>query len=135
MDMTETMTKSLEQDEALYALKSIQSLQDGSREIQRDYLTQVKRLPAMVLSNGLGHSLAFLLAKDKESESSVYYSLFKHIADWLTEQKVYPAEGDIMKHMMEGTMTQYIEAQSYVMRILTWLVRFAKAYLSSEEAT
>lgn len=133
--MTETMTKSLEQDEACHALKAIQSLQDGSLENQRDYLTQITRLPAMVLSNGLGHSMAFLLAKDEKSKSSVYYVLFKHIADWLTEQGVYPAEGDIMRHMMEGNMTQYIEAQSYVMRILTWLVRFAKAYLSSEEVT
>lgn len=130
--MTETMTKSLEQAEALYALESIQGI---GAEIQRDYLTQIKRLPAMVLSNGLGHSLAFLLAKAEKSKSSAYYILFRHIADWLTKQGVYPSEGDIMKHMMEGTMTQYIEAQSYVVRILTWLVRFAKAYVSSEEVT
>lgn len=133
--MTEASRNSLEQQEAIYALEKVKDIQEEN--ISGEYFRQVKRLPAMVLTNGLGHSLAFLLAsaEGKSRDNSGHQALFEDIAGWLHELEVYPNKGEVLNHMMKGSMSTYIEAQNYVMRILTWLVRFANAYLDSEEGS
>ncbi len=131
--MNESSRNSLEQQEAMYALQSVKKVRE--EDTSEDYFIQVKRLPAMVLTNGLGHSLAFLRSKaaNKSADKSGHRALFDDIAGWLQEIEVYPSEGEIMEHIMKGSMNKYLEAQSHVMRLLTWLVRFANAYLESGE--
>lgn len=131
--MSGSSRNSLEQQEAMYALASVKDIQ--AKKASGDYFTQVKRLPAMVLTNGLGHSLAFLRSKagKNSAEESGHRALFDDVAGWLQELEVYPSEGEIMEHILKGSMSKYLEAQSHVMRLLTWLVRFANAYLESEE--
>lgn len=125
--MPESIIRSLEQEEALFALQCVESVKRDNKK-ESEYLSLVNRLPAMLLTNGLGQTLAFLQAKDEEHHKF----LMNHITTWLTKERgVYPTDGNMIKHLMENDMNTYINAQQLTLRLLSWLVRFAKAYLKS----
>jgi CRISPR-associated protein Cmr5 len=127
--MSKSKLRSLEQEEALYALQCVESIEKDSKK-ESEYLSLVNRLPAMLLTSGIGQTLAFLQAKGEDHHNL----LMTHITTWLTKERgVYPAEGSIIKHLMENDMNAYINAQQLTLRLLSWLVRFAKAYLKSEK--
>jgi CRISPR-associated protein Cmr5 len=67
--------KSLDQERAAYAWKCVQSVKDK----QKDYKNLAKSLPALVMSNGLIQTLAFLKAKEKQEH---HLTLGAHIVAW-----------------------------------------------------
>ncbi len=134
--MTASKERSLEQKEALFALQCVGRIRSkNNKELESNYFIQIKRFPAMVLTNGLGQSLAFLLARtDKNSsESSGHKALYNDIAKWLVANDIYPKEGTIIEQLMKNDMNKYMQAEQFTLRFLSWLVRFAKAYLSSDK--
>ena len=125
------MSRTIEQDRAKYALEQVTGF-DGDKA---EYSTLIKRLPAMILNNGLGQALAYLLAKnegktgkDEKSSGTLYAQLQK----WLLDMKVY-SDGDLLKLLMNGDRKQYIHAQHETLKLLTWMKKFAEAYLPKAE--
>lgn len=68
------------------------------KDVQKDYRSLVRKLPAMIRMNGLGQALAFLLAQEKKTAKEIRQFnigqsgkeklgadglLYKHLEEWL----------------------------------------------------
>jgi CRISPR-associated protein Cmr5 len=121
------MSRTIEQDRAKYALQQVTGF-DGDKT---EYSTLIKKLPAMILNNGLGQALAFLLAKNEGNtgkDEKPSRTLYAQLQKWLLDMKVY-SDGDLLKLLMNGDREQYMHAQHETLKLLTWMKKFAEAYL------
>lgn len=105
--------RNLEQDRAKFAHEVISEVKKENKEIQKKYSSYVKSSPVLILSNGLGATLAFYLSKMKlkkdtdyrfvkselekhrrkeknafedKTERVAYAYLYYHISEWLAEK-------------------------------------------------
>jgi len=137
------MTKTLDQLRADYALQKIRRWLDESGKViqtkhAEEYARFVRRAPSMVLTNGLLQTLAFLLAKAGDEAQASSQQLYKDLSDWLlgpkTEERperVYTdgSEKELIRAIMKGTRAHYIQARIAALGLLTWMAKFAEAFL------
>jgi len=85
-------------------------------------------LPSMILQNGFGQTLAFLLSKGKDK----HLAAFEIIALWLVNRKfISPSNQqlDILNQISKMNQAQYLQAQRETLAMLEWLKRYANAAL------
>jgi len=118
--------KSLEQIRAKHAWKFIENV----KEKKGDYLTAMRKLPAMILTSGLGQTVAFYLSKKNEHQN-----IINRVAEHLS--KVMGIEGitcgtDLLKKIMQSNHEEYIILSREALKYATWLKRLAEAELEGE---
>jgi CRISPR-associated protein Cmr5 len=91
----------------------------------------VKRLPALILTNGLGQTLAFLRAKG-QGTGNAPQTLYQHVSEWVMDQ-VGPGTGSALEWLLKQDSVTYRRATTESLAFLNWLKRFAEAELKSEE--
>ncbi len=123
------MSNTLEQERAKYALKVVTGFKSSNAG---KYSTLIKKLPAMILNNGLGQALAFLLADDKGERKEPSWHLYKCLQKWIiAEQHIYT--GNLIDSLMNEDRAKYMHAQHETLKLLTWMKKFADAYLPKAE--
>ena len=129
-------SRTREQDRARYALACVNRRKDSPQA--KDYAIQVRSLGTMVLQDGLGQALAYLLSKSQESLA--HRALYDDLQDWLTGpakdgqgERVYHATTDLIDALMTGSRREYQLAQRSSLLLLTWMKKFADAYLPKGE--
>jgi len=137
-------SQTLEQVRARYALKQIQKHVPAPGKKPDDdtkaYATRVRSIPTMVLQNGLGQAMAFLLADAAGDLNKPSGRLYQEIQDWLCgprdkdwPERVYIGSSDLMQALFEGTRSEYQRAQEVSLALLAWMRKFADAYLGKGE--
>ncbi|MBI4497300.1 MAG: type III-B CRISPR module-associated protein Cmr5 [Chloroflexi bacterium] len=129
--------QTLEQQRALYALQTVQ--RHAQDKYASQYGTLVRSLPSMVLQNGLGQALAYLLAATggKGVQAQAARALYEELQDWLgpvshqseRPDQVYREGTDLMAALMAGSRAEYQQAQQTALALLGWMRKFADAYL------
>jgi CRISPR-associated protein Cmr5 len=105
-------------------------------EWNEKYVSYVKGLPAAILMNGLGQAAATLLAASAGNYEKPHFVLYMHLQQWLCREgdsSPYPGENDLMRAITQGGREQYLRAQAEALAWLTWLKKFATAYLSKQD--
>jgi CRISPR-associated protein Cmr5 len=136
-------SRTMEQERALFALEQIKNSEtaagDDSKKL-RKYATFVRRLPTMVLQNGLGQTLAFLLADAEGNDGEPSKWLYDQLQEWLLgapvdnrPERVY-SNGDLIKELVKGSRDNYRRAQIGALGLLSWMRKFADAYLPKGES-
>ncbi len=119
-----------EQKRAAYALENIQILFNNLNKETANFLVG---LPTMILVNGLGQSMAFLLSKkDKDMK---YENGFIVIKNWLIKEDNNfntQDEKDFLKKFTDLEPIKYINLQKEVLAMLLWLKRYARAFQQPE---
>ncbi len=116
--------QTVEQQRAAFALECV-------RKVKREafaskYRQLVRGLPAMILTNGLGQTLAFLKAKGGE-KSNEHQTAYTHLSAWAREQLRFGP--DLLEQITRMDVSQYRLAQTETLAVLGWLKRFADAEL------
>lgn len=124
--------KSLDQERAAYAWKSVQG-QSG------DYKNLAKSLPALIMSNGLMQTFAFMKAKEKKRHHII---LGDHVCEWVLP-RVLPGSwqpwrpdrfkedfGTIMSALHSASSGTYRRASEESLEILRWLRQLADAAIA-----
>lgn len=122
------MKTSLAQKRSAFVLEKLQQMRIDA--IAWDKFTKLANgLPAMILQNGLGHTLAFLLAKSGGDRSDRHHRAFEIIASWLKENEIVNSEEDssVMKALSQKPQWEYLRAQEETLKLLEWVKRYAKA--------
>jgi len=117
--------KTIEQERAYFALKCVERIKD--KEIKDKYGRNAKRLPALLTSNGLVSTLAFLKSKSETEQ------LYKDIEKWLKEKrKMLEENKSLLEYCLEISSAQYrlLTAESLV--FAEWLKRMAEVELREE---
>jgi len=126
MDMT------IEQQRAKYALERVKALATTlDNKQQGELISYASGLPAMIHRNGLGQAMAFCKLKGKERKS--YQALYQLVSDWLA-QTGQPYSGlDILDGITQKDVYHYQLAQVEALALMSWVKKFAKAFLKDEE--
>jgi CRISPR-associated protein Cmr5 len=118
--------RTLEQERAKHAWDCVQEVKD--KPFAGDYRTIAVKVPSLIVTNGLGQTLAFLKAKGKGEPGNEHEVLYRHLTDWVG-RKVH-ADGDLLSWLVNtATSQQYRLATMEALALLQWLKRFAEAEL------
>ena len=118
-----------QQKRAQFALQKISEYKNGCKDSKEfhDLANFIVRIPNMILSNGLGQTLAFLLSKSDKQKKS-----FNIIKKWIQRTDNYFKEGEddmkFLKSFCEIDQKKYIEIQNETLRLVEWLKRYARAF-------
>lgn len=115
------MSKTIAQERSKFALEKVEKLTCDRKK----FSTLSKGLPAMVLQNGFGHTLAFLLAKGNDE----HINTFDIVTDWLRKRTILPSgdRKDAIKKLAEIDQAQYLRAQEESLYLLEWVKRYSSA--------
>ena len=145
-----SLQKTLEQQRAQRAWKCVQEVLSQARNLKdaesfkKKYGSLARKVPMLVLTNGLGQTLAFLLSKAKRHEpenkrsveAKAHDLLFTHLSNWVLEQ-VAPGTDtghqDLLQWVLANDSVAYRRATTEALAFLNWLKRFAEAELPTEE--
>jgi len=114
------MSESLDQKRAKFAWDMVGAAPST------DFVNLAKGFPAMVMSNGLMQSLAFLQSKGK----SHHKALVNAVCGWVgprvfgAETNTFPA---LMEKLHRGNGDQYQRATDEALEFLRWVRQFAAA--------
>jgi len=118
--------RTLEQERAKHAWDCVQEVKD--KPFAGNYRTIAVKVPSLIVTNGLGQTLAFLKAKGKGEPGNEHEVLYRHLTDWVG-RKVH-ADGDLLSWLVNtATSQQYRLATMEALALLQWLKRFAEAEL------
>lgn len=90
--------------------------------VRGEYRTLVLRLPAMLLANGLGQTLAFVSSKRGEMSHG---TLYRQLEAWLNSE--IQREGDLLSWIVEADLPTYRLAHREALAYVEWLKRFVEA--------
>ena len=139
--------KALEQQRAAKAWAQISTVPDGKG---KEYYAAVRKAPAMIKMNGLGQTLAFLLAKEEKEASNIrgagaeqlgaHGLLYKHLEEWLIGEAPIPwtrttDNPTLMERVLAEDSVVYRQATREALAYLGWLKRFAEAQLSKDSGS
>lgn len=118
--------KNLSQKRSQFALEQ---LLNHRNVVNKEYKSFVAGVPAMIIQNGFGQTMAFILSKvQREQKHRLTFSL---IRNWLREAGMIPAEvtDDVkfMQHLSEIDQKTYMLLQREAMAFLEWVKRYAAA--------
>jgi CRISPR-associated protein Cmr5 len=117
------MNNTLAQERSKSALDEIKNLKD-----ERDKFAKlVSGLPAMILQNGFGQSLAFLLAKKKQE----HLQAFNIVVRWLESRGILKSSNkeEVVISLSNLPQESYLHAQEEALKYLEWIKRYANAEL------
>lgn len=133
---TESPQITLEQKRARHAWRNVEYVAGKDDKFRKDYGSYVRGLPALILSDGLGMTLAFLCAKgkkdsppDKAKKENAYTEVYQHVSAWVTTELSLGVNGDALLDWVVNTAnsTQYRRATAEALAYLAWLKRFTEA--------
>ncbi|MEI9478578.1 MAG: type III-B CRISPR module-associated protein Cmr5 [Deltaproteobacteria bacterium] len=125
------MSRTLAQERSLFALAQVESTA-GVEKFDK----LVAGLPAMILQNGFGQSLAFLLAKGTDKNGTIkendkHTRAFDIITKWLNQRNIMQTTGrsEPVRKLAEMSQQEYLHAQEESLALLEWVKRYANAGL------
>lgn len=114
---------------------------------QKKYRSYVTKLPQMILSNGLGQTIAFVFSKAKitpeESEKDLrpddnpYKVIYKQLSLYLrsnsTSRIRMPEGKELIEWIVELDSKSYIYLSNEVISLFKWMKRFVEGMIEPEE--
>lgn len=118
--------QTLEQQRAAAAWANIESVKDEQQ--QKKYGTLARRLPSLIQMNGLGTTMAFLLAKGKNKKEDGHTLIYNHLSDWvLSHISSENKDRDLMTFIRNAEMDVYRRATAEAIEYGIWLKRYVEA--------
>lgn len=129
-----------EQQRSEFALKQVKEV--FQIPVDEKVANFVVGVPTMILTNGLGQTLAFLLSKYKEPEAKdsekkkkdklKYRDAFDIIQRWINRQEntglTEPNRFQFLQQLSALDQKTYLRAQQEALALLQWLKRYARAF-------
>jgi CRISPR-associated protein Cmr5 len=114
--------KTLEQQRAASAWANVTSV---PREKGKQYGSLARGLAAMIQTNGLGQTLAFLLSKAGNDRTNAHARLYGHLDCWLSQNVTHGT--DLLQWITQQSSDGYRRASVEALAYSVWLARFAEA--------
>ena len=118
--------KDLEKDRAKFAYGCVVEANKNDK-IKNDYKPYVKKIPMMILNNGLGATFAFVYSKKKNGNA--YELIDKQVLKWfhLDEKQ------DLVKWIIDQESQEYRATTNEVLALFGWLKRFADGMIEDKK--
>ena len=130
--------KTLEQERSNYAFESISEIK--GKDFEKDASSLIAKLGTLILTNGLGNTLAFLFSKAKNHHH--HLEIIVIISNWLyklegrkeeiKKDNIQQKIDQIMKNFVHDVdVEKYMYYTDETLRLINWLRRFSDAMLES----
>lgn len=129
----------IEQKRATTALEFVRVVKTKDN-IKNEYRTWARKFPSMIVTNGLGPTLAFLKSKSrsegKNSSENAEKLFYDHCSKYLLENTSIPwspeckSKGDVLEALLCSDPEIYRLATMEILAFSTWLKRFAEIELT-----
>jgi len=135
----ETIINKLEKGRAEFAYKclekAIEIFKDNSKK-QKEYKSYTRKIPTMILSNGLGQTLAFIKAKSEKGNA--YDLIYKQLTEYMKSDhtariKMPQEKNDLVEWAISCDSATYRYITQEILAFLNWLKRFAEGLIEAEE--
>jgi CRISPR-associated protein Cmr5 len=128
------MQQTMQQKRAAHAYNKVNALE--AENYRNRYGTLVRGLPAMIQTDGIGQTLAFLLAKAKTDTRNEHYAAYTHLEDWLRQRENFNFQQEkLIEWLLKQPSDVYRQVATEAQAYLSWLKRFveAKGWKSEED--
>ena len=124
--------ENIQQERAKFAIEQLEKI-SRNQVIDKDTATFIVGMPNMILSNGIGQTMAFLLAKN-DKEKKVY----KILKNWICKKYANlgftdKSDMDFIKTFCTLKQDKYLEIQRECLRLCEWLKRYARAFQEEDK--
>ena len=124
--------ENIQQERAKFAIEQLEKI-SSNQVIDKDTATFIVGTPNMILSNGIGQTLAFLLAKN-DKEKKVY----RILKNWICKKYANlgftdKSDMDFIKTFCTLKQDKYLEIQRECLRLCEWLKRYARAFQEEDK--
>ena len=116
--------QTLEQERAAAAWDDVNGVPEDAHA---KYGTLARKLPAMIQTNGLGTTLAFLAAKGKGVPDDGHTLISGHVSDWVLGRLHVDTYDDLMGLVRAVDMPTYRRATAEAIEYGIWLKRYVEA--------
>ena len=122
----------IQQERAKFAIEQLEKI-SSNQVIDKDTATFIVGMPNMILSNGIGQTLAFLLSKtDKEKK------VYRILKNWICKKYANlgftdKSDMDFIKTFCTLKQDKYLEIQRECLRLCEWLKRYARAFQEEDK--
>lgn len=129
---------SKEQKRSDFALKQLKSTFSTGENltIEKELANFIVGAPTMILQNGFGQTMAFLISKckGKTDINDKHYFTFRTIARWSkrVNEKVSYEKSGFFEAISSLEQNDYIKLQEEALKMLQWLKRYARAFQEEE---
>lgn len=132
----------LDHERAQKALKAVQRIAEGDKELAKKFRSYAENLPAVIVRNGLGQALAMEAANGKvgtnadKADQKAHKELYEIVANWVLE-KVYGRQANmrplqVIDEIIKSDQNRYMRAQQEALLLLQWVKRFANATIERD---
>lgn len=130
----------MQQQRAAFALQGVEKAKNELDEKQcKEYKSHVSALPFMIHANGLGQAMAFYKSKcatdSKGNKKLDYVLLYQLLSDWLSQDDQPFAGMELLEGITQTDMHAYITAQAEAMVFMSWVKKFATAFMQDDSST
>ncbi|NHM27879.1 type III-B CRISPR module-associated protein Cmr5 [Desulfofundulus sp. TPOSR] len=104
-------------------------------ERKKEYRGYVRKIPALIKTNGLGATLAFIAAKKKEHPADKEYAykvIYEQIGRWLRHQGLIEDSRPLEEQVISLDSATYRVVTNEVLALVRWLSRFAETLIEGE---
>ncbi len=123
----------LAQQRAAFALEQLEEhLSNLPANQCAEFGTFTAGVPAMILQNGFGQTLAFMLAKAGGKETDKHHIAYAIITGWLCNRQYLQGNNpiEILRYInQQMSQADYLQAQRETLDLFEWVKRFANAEL------
>lgn len=124
--------ENIQQERAKFAIEQLEKI-SSNQVIDKDIATFIVGMPNMILSNEIGQTMAFLLAKtDKEKK------VYRILKNWICKKYANlgftdKSDMDFIKTFCTLKQDKYLEIQRECLRLCEWLKRYARAFQEEDK--
>ncbi|MGQ0794194.1 MAG: type III-B CRISPR module-associated protein Cmr5 [Deltaproteobacteria bacterium] len=123
----QSLIQTLEQKRASKAWDFVNEINQKDKDTKKKYRSLALKTPVLILTNGLGQTLAFFKSKGGEHDL-----LYGHLSSWLIIESNIYQRGELVQKVISGDSAKYRQATAETLAFLNWLKRFAEAVLPEE---
>lgn len=131
--------KKLEQGRAEFAYKCVEkAIEKFASDIKKhkEYRSYTRKIPTMILSNGLGQTLAFVRSKAKGGNA--YELIYGQMTEYLKSNstariKMPDNENELIKWVISCDSAEYRLITQEILAFFNWLKRFAEGMIEEGE--
>ena len=131
----ETIINKLEKGRAEFAYrcveKAIEIFSSNPKKL-KEYKSYTRKIPTMILSNGLGQTLAFVKAKSENGNA--YDLIYKQLIEYMKSEhtariKMPHEKNELLEWVISCDSSIYRYITQEILAFLSWLKRFAEGLI------
>lgn len=112
----------LERDRATFAYQCVEEA-NKNNGLKSDYKSYIKKIPMMILNNGLGATFAFIYSKKKNGNA--YELIYNQTNKWLKKDD----KKDLVEWIINLKSSEYRVVTNEVLALFNWLRRFTEGMI------